>query len=261
MPPVTTAFAKNVVRRAFMQIADPAPDARVQRSIWEHFESRCAYCGKAIAKALKQGHIDHLVSASLGGRNHLSNRVLSCATCNEVEKRDAPWEEFLRSKCPDEATLKRRRARIENWRETHAIDETEGASLRQLAEDCAATVHALFDAQVARLKLAKNAVGGDPEIRPACFGGRIGGAAAEAQYPFTRLCFKADFIEPLAPEQEFRVDTPEGSFQMSKADFYQVFANVVASRSYREGGIYHYSRTPRKAMQFLLSADQLSNER
>ena len=50
----------------------------------------------------------------------------------------------------------------------------------------------------------------------------------------------------------FRVDTPIGSYQMSKAEFYRVFANVVASASYRERGLYHYPTTPGKAEPFLV---------
>lgn len=71
-------------------------------------------------------------------------------------------------------------------------------------------------------------------------------------YPFTRLCFKRGVIEPLGWSDEFRVITPAGTFQMSKARFYEVFANVVKTRSYQEGGIYHYPTVPEKARQFLL---------
>ncbi|MBV9493961.1 MAG: hypothetical protein JOZ54_06925 [Acidobacteria bacterium] len=72
------------------------------------------------------------------------------------------------------------------------------------------------------------------------------------QYRFSRLCFKADVIEPLRPTDDFQVDTPEGSFRMTKQDFYRVFDNVVRSRSYQDDRIYHYSKTPDKALPFLL---------
>lgn len=71
-------------------------------------------------------------------------------------------------------------------------------------------------------------------------------------YAFYRLGFRADVIEPLRDQDVFRVDTPGGSYQMSKAEFYRVFANVVASASYKEGGLYHYPAPPGKAAQFLV---------
>jgi curved DNA-binding protein CbpA len=69
-------------------------------------------------------------------------------------------------------------------------------------------------------------------------------------YEFSRLCFKADVIESLSDQGSFRVVTPVGIFQMTKADFYRDFANVVRSRSYREGGIYHYPTVPQKALGY-----------
>lgn len=71
------------------------------------------------------------------------------------------------------------------------------------------------------------------------------------EYKFSRLCFKADIIEPLNEDDVFIVHTPEGSFQMSKADFYEAFSNVVNTKSYKERGIYHYPKTPNKALQYL----------
>ena len=72
----------------------------------------------------------------------------------------------------------------------------------------------------------------------------------QATYEFSRLCFKADVIEPLGENDKFCVNTPEGSFVMSKREFYMVFANVVQTRSYLKGRIYHYPKTPRKADPF-----------
>jgi hypothetical protein len=71
-------------------------------------------------------------------------------------------------------------------------------------------------------------------------------------YSSTRLSFRAAVIEPLRPDDEFTVVTPHGTFRMTKAEFYDTFANVVASRSYREQGSYNYETTPQKAMQYLV---------
>jgi hypothetical protein len=79
-------------------------------------------------------------------------------------------------------------------------------------------------------------------------------SAPPATYSFSRLCFRREVIEPLGANDAFRVVTPYGSFQMTKAEFYKEFKNVVESRSYTEDGIYHYPKLPAKAEQFRVSA-------
>ena len=71
------------------------------------------------------------------------------------------------------------------------------------------------------------------------------------EYKATRLLFRAEVIEPLNDSEVFRVHTPKGTFSMTKAEFYQVFSNVVKTKSYLDKGIYHYPTTPKKALQFL----------
>jgi hypothetical protein len=51
-----------------------------------------------------------------GGFNHISNRVPACPRCNEHEKRDMDWQQFLQQKSgSDEAVRARRQAKIEEW--------------------------------------------------------------------------------------------------------------------------------------------------
>lgn len=69
-------------------------------------------------------------------------------------------------------------------------------------------------------------------------------------YRATRLTFKRDLIEPLPDSERFRVQTPVGEFEMTKAEFYAVFAGVTESRSYREGGMYNFPSPPKRADQF-----------
>jgi hypothetical protein len=69
-------------------------------------------------------------------------------------------------------------------------------------------------------------------------------------YRHTRLCFKADQIEPLPMDGAFRVTTNVGIFQMTKAEFYRDFANVVQTRSYRAPGGYHYPSIPKAALRY-----------
>ena len=74
-----------------------------------------------------------------------------------------------------------------------------------------------------------------------------------ATYHFSRLCFRRDTIESLGPNEAFRVVTPVGKFQMTKSDFYREFQNVVESKSYSDGGIYHYPKLPARAERFRVS--------
>ena len=74
----------------------------------------------------------------------------------------------------------------------------------------------------------------------------------KTEYQATRLLFRADVIESLHDSEKFSVHTPEGTFSMTKADFYKVFCNVVKTKSYNEKGIYHYPTTPSKAKAFLV---------
>lgn len=73
---------------------------------------------------------------------------------------------------------------------------------------------------------------------------------ATLSYEFSRLCFKRDVIERLDWDQRFRVVTPDGVFEMTRADFERVFQNVLNSQSYRMKGIYHYPTVPAKAEPF-----------
>jgi hypothetical protein len=77
--------------------------------------------------------------------------------------------------------------------------------------------------------------------------------APPAAYEFSRLCFRRDIIESLGPNEPFRVVTPVGTFQMTKAQFYGSFPKVIESRSYRIDGIYHYPKVPQRAEKFRLS--------
>lgn len=73
---------------------------------------------------------------------------------------------------------------------------------------------------------------------------------AAAEYTASRLSFRRDVIEALREDDAFRVVTPHGTFEMTRAEFHDTFAKVVASRSYREAGLYHYPTVPRRAERF-----------
>ncbi len=79
------------------------------------------------------------------------------------------------------------------------------------------------------------------------------------EYSYSRLCFKADIIEQLNDNDEFAVHTPYGVFQMSKAEFYDTFPNIVKTESYQKNRIYSMKYPTKKAMHFLTSATPQMN--
>ena len=73
-----------------------------------------------------------------------------------------------------------------------------------------------------------------------------------AVYRSGRLSFRRSVIEPLALDARFRIVTPGVTSEMSKAEFLDVFADVVRSRSYRGAGCKSYVDIPAKAQQFTM---------
>ena len=69
-------------------------------------------------------------------------------------------------------------------------------------------------------------------------------------YGATRFTLKRDVIESLGPGEVVRIETPSGGFELTKAQVYEAFPRAVQSRSYREGGVYHWPRVPRAAERF-----------
>ena len=74
------------------------------------------------------------------------------------------------------------------------------------------------------------------------------------EYAFSRLCFKADIIEQLNDNDEFAVHTLFGVFQMSKAEFYETFPNIVKTESYQKNRVYSMKNPTKKALRFLTNA-------
>jgi hypothetical protein len=72
------------------------------------------------------------------------------------------------------------------------------------------------------------------------------------QYSASRLLFKAAAIEPLQPDERFRIRTPVGTFDMSKREFYEAFPRLIQTSSYRDRGIYHFPKVPKAAIRFLV---------
>src|SRR5262249_48848297 len=111
MPKMTPGYAKNTIRRA-LRAVDREPNAAEVDRLWQYFGSACAYCARPLNRAKREWHIDHLIP---GQGNQISNRVLSCASCNGDEKRENDWLPFLREKTRDKIAFLRRRDRILSW--------------------------------------------------------------------------------------------------------------------------------------------------
>jgi CRISPR/Cas system Type II protein with McrA/HNH and RuvC-like nuclease domain len=147
MPAATPGYVKNMIRRSLREIVDPSPKKEDEERIWKFFNSKCAYCGKLLSKLQKQGHIDHLLPSSLGGTNHISNRVLSCANCNEAEKLDGAWQEFMVKKNLDPAVLRARIVKIHEWQKLNGKPTLNQEKLREV-ESLSESVVAFYDAKV-----------------------------------------------------------------------------------------------------------------
>ena len=141
MPAPTPGYVKNMIRRSLCEIVDPSPTKRDGEEIWKFFDYECAYCGKPLRRLQKEGHIDHLLPASLDGPNHISNRVLSCATCNEAEKLDGAWQEFILRKNQDPDVIRGRIAKIHEWQKLNGeplLDKNKLREINRLSELAAA---------------------------------------------------------------------------------------------------------------------------
>ena len=156
MPGETPGYVKNMIRRCFREQIDRSPTDSQTKKIWEYFQNSCAYCGRTLDRKNREGHIDHLVSASQKGPNHISNRVLSCATCNEEEKLDKDWRVFLEQKVPDRSLREKRMKRIEQWMVTQGAGcFTIAEGLLQESERLADIAVRAFDSGIEKIRSMK----------------------------------------------------------------------------------------------------------
>ena len=63
-----------------------------RRSIKEHFDCTCVYCGETYD--INNLTLDHVHPKYHGGRDETHNLVCSCASCNQ-EKGSLYWREFI----------------------------------------------------------------------------------------------------------------------------------------------------------------------
>lgn len=160
MPKMTPGYTRNVIRRALSAIVDREPTRREIDELWAYFRSTCAYCGAALVRSAREGHIDHLESASSGGYHRISNRVLACRACDS-EKDDKPWRSFLKTKVPDARIRGSRVRRITEWAAAGNLAAPGIPDPTALEEEAARAIDA-FDGAVRRLRAAVDG-GGRPK--------------------------------------------------------------------------------------------------
>ena len=78
-------------------------------------------------------------------------------------------------------------------------------------------------------------------------------STAKVTYKYSRLCFKRKVIDSLSSKDEFKVETPVGAFQMSKADFETDFGRITRTASWKNLGFYSYPIVPSKAEKYRVS--------
>ena len=147
------SLAKNMMRRSLRAVVDPHPRDEEIAEAWQFFDGLCVYCGKAIALGSKDMHLDHLDPETVGGSNHVSNRVPACATCNEKEKRELPWLEFLDRKAPSPEVRDARHQKILAWvvRFPPEARRLEDGLRRQAGEEIGRVI-AAYDLALERLR-------------------------------------------------------------------------------------------------------------
>lgn len=150
---LTPGQVKNLMRRGLRRLVDPEPDRLAKLEVWRYFQSRCAYCDTPLVD--RNGDIDHLIPAALGGSNALANRVLACKPCNAQEKRDEHWESFLQRKCADPAIRELRARRIRAWVLQNGGHPTLDRKILELLDAENERVTAEYDLSCQRLREAR----------------------------------------------------------------------------------------------------------
>jgi len=80
------SMVKNKMRRCFQAVIEPHPSKSDIDSLWEYFDSSCAYCGVKIDRGSRTGHVDHVVSSAAGGSNdiHMSKNFVHDVLARKV---------------------------------------------------------------------------------------------------------------------------------------------------------------------------------
>ena len=128
---------------------------------------------------------------------------------------------------------------------TEFLNEVHAAPLRSHQQFGSKPVQ--FDSPPTQQDLASGQIGCSQATGPSA------AASVAVSYPATRLTFKRDLIEALAPDERFEVATPFGVYRFTKQEFHSQFSNIARSASYRERGSYNGKNLHLKAQAFRVS--------
>lgn len=147
---LTPSQVKNNMCRGLRLLVDPEPERAERERCIAFFGGRCAYCGTKVVAS--QGTLDHLLAAARGGRNHISNRVFSCRLCNDKEKRDRDWKEFLIEKTGTDRMMGARLDKINQWINLAGAVPPLTEAILQTIEQEAKRVTAVYDQACKRVR-------------------------------------------------------------------------------------------------------------
>lgn len=151
---VSPSQAKNYIARSLRAVADPHPSSIALQELWKHFNSQCAYCGLELRTGSEEASYDHLLP---DGGNHLGNIVLACGRCNEYEKLNKNWEEFLREKAKTSKLYVERHSRILDWKKIHRRDLSQvNQALLEQAEVCISRALKSYERELSKLRAARH---------------------------------------------------------------------------------------------------------
>jgi len=150
MSKLTPSQVKNLIRRGIRVLVDPEPEPIERKRVIAFFDHCCAYCGCTVETG--KGDLDHLLSSSLGGRNHISNRVFSCKPCNAEQKRDKDWEIFLAEKHRDPAAFAAAHDKIKAWVQSAGDIRPLKPEILEMLDEESRRVTAAYDDACRRLR-------------------------------------------------------------------------------------------------------------
>lgn len=145
---------RNIIRRGLRTAFDPDPTPAQKKKAFNFFLGRCAYCREELPSS--GWDMDHLVSESRGGTNHISNRVPACKKCNSEERREKGYNDFSPSRSTGE-TKDARIERIEGWRKENGSAPLFAPEVKALWEEYETAVIELYNRAVRDLKAARKA--------------------------------------------------------------------------------------------------------
>jgi hypothetical protein len=153
MPSHKPPQIRRAIRVSLRALVDPELTNAQRSAAKRFFRGRCAFCDVDLTG--RRAHLDHLISASDGGSNDLSNRVPACGDCNSSLKLDRDWRDYLGAIASGEI-YREREERILRWTEKNASGAvTASKDLESLLQRETQAVLVAFDAAVERLRAAK----------------------------------------------------------------------------------------------------------